>query len=154
MSVARAIARRLFGRSIEVLDLEIAFHKEANHYGTHGVIIASHKDHGLKNQSVRFVFIGMSEPPAMTPRIIEYIWEEARAQGFVPTAIQSYGSVLNTHAGLPSRALIRHQLRQAEGIPQGARSSALETTLQATADASGLPQSSETIPPIKYPFSV
>lgn len=145
MSVARAIARRLFGRSIEVLDLEIAFHKEANHYGTHGMIIASHKDHGLKNQSVRFVFIGMSEPPAMTPRIIEYIWEEARAQGFVPTAIQSYGSVLNTHVGLPSRALIKHQLRQAEGVPQGA----LETTLRAIADASALPQTNDAIPPIE-----
>ena len=44
MSIARAIARRLFGRSIEVLDLEIAFHKQANHFGTHGVMIASHKD--------------------------------------------------------------------------------------------------------------
>ena len=145
MSVARAIARRLFGRSIEVLDLEIAFHKQANHYGTHGVIIASHKDHRLNNQPVRFVFVGMSEPPAMTPRIIEYIWEEACAQGFVPTSIQSYGSVLNAHVGLPSRALIKHQLRQTEGVPHGV----LETTLRAIADASGLPQSSETIPPIE-----
>jgi hypothetical protein len=145
MSVARAIARRLFGRSIEVLDLEIAFHKEANHYGTHGVIIASHKDHGLKNQPVRFVFIGMTEPPAMTPRIIEYVWEEARAQGFVPSAIQAYGHVLHTHSGLPARALISTAQRQLEDERSNRNSNALETTLQAIAGAAA---SEESVPSI------
>lgn len=100
MSVARSIARRIFGRSIEVIDLEIAFHKEANPYGSHGTLIATHVGQGLKNAPVRFVFIGMSEPPALTPRIAEYIWEEARAQGYMPSAIQTYGSVLETSKSL------------------------------------------------------
>lgn len=136
MSVARAIARRLFGRSIEVIDLEIAFYKQANHFGTHGVMIASHKDLGLKNHPVRFVFIGLSTPPAMTPRIIEYIWEEARAQGFIPASIQSYGEVLETHTGLSPRILVNGNRRQSEDALHNHRSNALETTLHAIATAS------------------
>ncbi len=155
MSTARAIARRLFGRSIEVLDLEIAFHKQANHFGTHGVIIASHKDLKLDNQPVRFVFIGLTQPPAMTPRIIEYVWEEARAQGFIPFSIQSYGHVLATHTGLPPRALVSESRRDAEdafSLHRDKEPTALETTMRAIATASApdeipLP-SSENIPSI------
>ena len=139
MSLVRSIARHLFGRSWEVIDLEIAFHKQANHFGTHGVLIASHKDLKLQDHPVRFVFIGMTEPPVMTPRVIEYIWEEARAQGFIPFSIQSYGNVLTTHAGLPPRALVSESRRNAEdafSLHRDKEPTALETTIRAIAVAS------------------
>jgi hypothetical protein len=135
MSIARAIARRLFGRSIEVLDLEIVFHKAANHFGSHGIITASHKDLGLANEPVRFVFIGMTTPPALTPRVLEYIWEEARAQGFLPTAVESYGHVLTTHVGLPPRALVSADRRNAECMLRPQRVDAFESTRHVIAAA-------------------
>lgn len=97
MSFARNLVRRMFGQSIEVLGLEIAFHKQANMHGTHGVLIASHRDQKLENHPVRFVFVGLSEAPPMTPIIMNYIWEEARAQGYIPFKVMSYGHILETH---------------------------------------------------------
>ena len=155
MSIVRSIARHLFGKSWEVLDLEIAFHKQANPFGTHGVLLASHKDLKLDNQPVRFVFIGMTQPPAMTPRIIEYVWEEARAQGFIPYSIQSYGTVLSTHTGLPPRALVSESRRNSEdafSVHRDKEPTALETTLKAIATASASDEiplpGSESVPPI------
>jgi hypothetical protein len=114
MNIARQIARNLFGKSIEVVDLKIAFHKDANIYGEHGTLRASHVTQGLKDQDVRFVFIGTTEPPALTPRIFEYIWEEARAQGYVPTALSSYGNVLATATNIKPAALISAERQVAE----------------------------------------
>lgn len=96
MSFARNLVRRMFGQSIEVLGLEIAFHKKANLYGTHGILMASHRDQKLDNYQVRFCFVGLSEAPAMTPVIMNYIWEEAKAQGYIPHKLLSYGHVLET----------------------------------------------------------
>jgi hypothetical protein len=96
MSIARNLARRLFGQSIEVIGLELVFHKKANLYGTHGIITASHRDQKLDNYPVRFCFVGLSEAPPMTPVIMNYIWEEAKAQGYTPFKLQSYGHVLET----------------------------------------------------------
>jgi hypothetical protein len=113
-NIARQIARNLLGKSIEVVDLKIAFHKDANIYGEHGTLRASHVTQGLKDQDVRFVFIGTTEPPALTPRIFEYIWEEARAQGFIPTALTGYGKVLATATNIKPAQLISEERRVAE----------------------------------------
>lgn len=88
------LLRAMFGRSFEVMDLPVKFYKEANLYGTHGWLVVSHLTENLKNVPVRFVFVGQSTPPALTPRILEYIWEEAKAQGFLPHALESYGATL------------------------------------------------------------
>lgn len=119
MSLARTLARKVFGRSIEVNDLQIAFHKEANLYGTHGLLLASHVDQGLKNVPVRFVFVGLSEAPPLTPVIMSYVWEEAKAQGYVPHALSAYGLVLETHTGLKPRDLIAKERREAEDANSG-----------------------------------
>lgn len=137
MSIARDLARLMFGRSIEIIDLKIAFYKDANLYGTHGHLTASHFDKGLKNCAVRFVFIGLSDPPAMTPRIAEYIWEEAKAQGYIPTAISSYGSVLETHSNLPPRALISNERRSVEDFNSYGRVPSLEETAALAVAAAG-----------------
>lgn len=113
-NIARAIARKVFGKSIEVVDLEIKFHKEANIYGQHGTLRASHVTQNIKDSDVRFVFVGLSVPPALTPLIFEYIWEEARAQGFVPTALTGYGQVLDTDKNVPTTALLSAERQAAE----------------------------------------
>lgn len=95
MSILCTMARNIFGSSIEVIDLKIAFHKDANPFGTHGILKADHVDQKLKDHPVRFVFIGASKPPVLTPRILSYLWEEARAQGYQPQSLESYGTPIN-----------------------------------------------------------
>ena len=112
MSFLRNLATAFFGKSIEVVDLKMAFHKEANNYGTHGVLIADHIDQKLENYPVRFAFIGASKPPAMTPRVVSHIWEEARAQGYLPQCIQHYGSAIEISAKDNEDALTNERLRQ------------------------------------------
>lgn len=120
MSAIRSILRTVFGKSWEIIDLEIAFHKRANLYGEHGRILASHRAENIDGEPVRFVFVGLSSPPPMTPRILEYIWEEARAQGFIPHAMITYGAVLQTTPDLVPNDLVREALRNAQQGPFGA----------------------------------
>ncbi|BAW19199.1 hypothetical protein [Ralstonia phage RP31] len=110
----RILARQLFGKSFEVADLDIVFHKEANYFGAHGYLTASSAEHNVKDENIRFVFPGLSTPPVLTPRILDYIWEEAKAAGFIPTSLVSYGNVLPADSNLPSRALVSAQRRLAE----------------------------------------
>lgn len=120
MSAIRSLLRTVFGKSWEICDLEIAFHKRANLYGEHGRILASHRAENIDGEPVRFVFVGLSSPPPMTPRILEYIWEEARAQGFTPHAMITYGAVLQTTPDLVPNDLVREALRNAQQGPFGA----------------------------------
>lgn len=80
-----------FKRKQQILELEIKFHKDTNLFGEHGAIVVSHVRQRLANVSVKFVFVGVSTPPKLTPSLLLYIWEEAKAQGYVPHHIDSYG---------------------------------------------------------------
>ncbi len=112
----RPLIRRIWGVSIEVIDLKIVFHKDANLYGTHGHLKATHVDSRNVEQTVRFAFIGVSTPPALTPRIVNYIWEEAQAQGYTPIEIAKYGMVIPTDAQVRPSALVSEARRRAEGV--------------------------------------
>jgi hypothetical protein len=81
----------IFGKKPKPFDLELRFHKEANLYGEHGQIVVSHVRQGLVEKPVRFVFVGCTTPPKLDRIAFNYIWEEARAQGYVPHEIRSYG---------------------------------------------------------------
>lgn len=71
--------------------LEIRFHKEANRFGEHGTLVATHIRQGIDKQPIRFVFVGMARPPKLTLELHTYIWEEAKAQGYIPHDLQTYG---------------------------------------------------------------
>jgi len=72
-------------------DMEIRFHKDANRFGEHGTLVASHVAQKIDNKPVRFVFVGMTTPPKLTLEIHHYIWEQAKAQGYIPHDLQTYG---------------------------------------------------------------
>ena len=80
-----------FKRKSSVMELEIKFHKEANLFGEHGSIVVSHVKQRLAGVAVKFVFVGVSTPPKLTPFLLTYIWEEAKSQGYVPHHIETYG---------------------------------------------------------------
>lgn len=119
MNIIHTALKAMFGKSWEVTDLQLAFHKEANLHGEHGLILASHRKYQIDGEAVRFVFVGLSSPPPMTPRILEYIWEEARAQGFIPHALITYGNVLKTNDELEPQQLVRSALANAMTGPFG-----------------------------------
>lgn len=83
----------LFGKPKKHIstDLEIKFHKDANFFGEHGTINVSHVRLGLVETPVRFVFAGVTTPPRLDLTTYIRIWEEARAQGFVPHHLVTYG---------------------------------------------------------------
>lgn len=75
--------------------LEVRFHKEANLFGEHGTMVVTHVKQNLIEKPVRFVFVGLSTPPKLTLDLHTYLWEEARAQGYVPHELQTYGKEVN-----------------------------------------------------------
>lgn len=81
----------LFGRNIKSMDLDVKFHTDTNLFGEHGTIVVSHKKKKLVEQAVRFVFPGITTPPKLDLRLMAYVWEEARNQGFIPHHLQTYG---------------------------------------------------------------
>lgn len=85
-----SILAKIFPRA-KSTDLEIRFHKDANHFGEHGQLNVTHVKQNLKGVPVRFVFVGVSEAPKMDLALMNYIWEEAKYQGYIPHHLVCYG---------------------------------------------------------------
>lgn len=71
----------------------VRFWREAAAHGNHGTIVVNSRANGLKDAEVRFAFEGMTNPPKLTPQVLEYIWTQAAEQGYVPQYIASYAIV-------------------------------------------------------------
>ncbi|MBX9705719.1 MAG: hypothetical protein K5Q00_05640 [Gammaproteobacteria bacterium] len=76
------------------MDVEVLFHTEANLYGSHGEIIVSHVDLGIKHTPVRFVFKGMMTPPALRPAVLAYLFQQAENKGYIAFELVRYGAVI------------------------------------------------------------
>jgi hypothetical protein len=86
------LINKLLGRSgYPYEQLEIRFHKQANPYGEHGTIVVTHVKQGLVEVPVRFVFVGVTTPPKLDVNTFLRIWEEAKAQGYIPHHFATYG---------------------------------------------------------------
>lgn len=116
MSFVSKVYRKLFGVRKEKIELEIVFHKDANTYGSHGTIRASHKDYRLENACVRFAYVGTSVPPPLSPEVFEYLWEKARAAGFMPTELMTYGRVIEVSAVDSAKYLTSPDRRRVESL--------------------------------------
>lgn len=114
MSIVTNIYRKIFGTKKEKNELEIVFHKDANTYGSHGTIRASHKDYRLENACVRFAYVGTSVPPPLSPEVFAYLWEKARAAGFIPTELMTYGRVIEVSAVDSAKYLTSPERRRME----------------------------------------
>lgn len=95
--------------------VKVSFHTDDVDYGTHGYIVVQCRQRGINKPSpTRFVFVGLSQPPLLGERSLAYLYEQARAQGFVPYHIQSYGMVVKTGAVNNLRVLLSDDRRKAE----------------------------------------
>jgi len=86
------ILSKLLGRSVKSMDLGVKFHHDANLFGEHGRINVSHRKKGLVEESVAFVFPGITTPPKLDLRLLAYIWEEAQNQGYIVHHLAQYGN--------------------------------------------------------------
>lgn len=97
-----------------ILDVDIAFHRDAAQYGSHGKVLVTSRKHGLNQIGVHFVFVGLSTPPGLSPMVFEYIMEKAAEQGIKVHEIIYYGTPLKSNAGLPARAMLSKSRGDAE----------------------------------------
>lgn len=81
----------IFGQPHISTGLKIVFYKDAAYFGEHGRINVSHKKHGLVEQDIAFVFIGVTTPPVLDLTTYIRVWEEARHQGYIPHHMVEYG---------------------------------------------------------------
>jgi len=69
---------------------KVFFYHDAAYHGDHGTIFVSSRGRGLVDVPVKFVFAGLSNPPKLDLQTMQYIWEQALEQGFVPQHIVTY----------------------------------------------------------------
>lgn len=94
--------------------LRIVFHRETRGMNMHGHITATHADHGIVEDLVRFTFMGLVEAPRLTPQIMQFIWERAEAAGFIVHDIASYGKVIDATAAIEVSDMLSPSRRAAE----------------------------------------
>lgn len=111
-----------------ILDVHIAFFKEANsHGGHHGRITLTSPSRGLRAAEVGFVFVGLTNPPAISPMVVQYIWDKAKEQNYIPHHIVHYGTTLRTSDGLPVNTIISASRREAEDAAAKSRFQSLDS---------------------------
>lgn len=104
-----------FWKKPVVCNLQISFYNEDTDYGTHGYLIAANKQRGIHQPGrVRFVFKGMSRPPALTEEVLAMLFAEARNKGFVVHSLDSYGMVVHTRQPRDISSVISEQRKLAE----------------------------------------
>jgi hypothetical protein len=96
MTRLRNFIEVLSGKRNQTNKLQIVFQTKTAilQGGAHGLLIADYPDQNIKDRSIRFVFLGISTPPELTPAVMTHIWEEATLQGFIPKELRSYGTVV------------------------------------------------------------
>lgn len=89
---------KLFGFSTSTKDpvsphsqLRIEFHKEARHFGEHGKLRVSHRKQNIDDKIVAFVFPDLTTPPHLDPSLVNYIWDQAAAKGYIVQCMVEYG---------------------------------------------------------------
>lgn len=99
----------LFGSKHVSMDEDILFNTECSEYGSHGTILASHRDKRIDKKEIRFVFKCMAKPPALTPKIIEYIFIKAKEKGYYPYELLRYDTVNSNTIKLEDSLKINYQ---------------------------------------------
>lgn len=97
--------------------IRVLFHRDAAGLQTHGALCVSHADYDLDNNPIRFSFIGLSTPPALTIDVMEHLWQEAHSQGFIVHALLSYGDIINATPAIEVGQLIQRLATEGKKQP-------------------------------------
>lgn len=126
------ILNALLGRKEKQIrpdDLEVLFHTEAAYHGEHGRLLVTSRALGLVEKPVIFCLKGVSTPMPMNLRLFWHIWESAKAQGFIPLELISYGKTIEFEETNPAA----DRSRRARDLVTGAFRS--EAAFEEAADA-------------------
>lgn len=81
-------------KPIQPDSLEILFHTAAAYFGEHGRILATNRSQGIIEKPVIFSIKGVTTPLPMNLRLFFHIWDSAKAEGFIPHELLSYGTII------------------------------------------------------------
>lgn len=85
---------KLFNMGKTKITARVVFREDTAAIGEHGSIFADHKQKNLVNESIPFAFVGVSEIPALDPDVLQHVFNEARAAGYLPRSVRSYATVM------------------------------------------------------------
>jgi hypothetical protein len=77
----------------ELNEIDVRFHKEANHHTIHGYLIVTHRQLGIREGAVAFSFPNFSDAPDLDLRLMLDLFEAAKSQGFIPHRLAAYGAL-------------------------------------------------------------
>ncbi|SAK83614.1 hypothetical protein AWB81_04224 [Caballeronia arationis] len=77
----------------ELNEIDVRFHKEANHHTIHGYLIVTHRQLGVREGAVAFSFPNFSDAPDLDLRLMLDLFEAAKSQGFIPHRLAAYGAL-------------------------------------------------------------
>jgi hypothetical protein len=75
-------------------DIQVLFHTEAAYHGEHGRLLVTNRAVGMIEKPIIFCLKGVSTPLPMNLRLFWHIWESAKAEGFIPLEMLSYGNTI------------------------------------------------------------
>jgi hypothetical protein len=93
-------------------DIQVLFHTEAAYHGEHGRLLVTNRAVGMIEKPIIFCLKGVSTPLPMNLRLFWHIWESAKAEGFIPLEMLSYGNTIEyaEDAHVPVRTMGHMQL--------------------------------------------
>jgi hypothetical protein len=142
----------MFGRKQAKIDgLKMAFYTDAAEHGWHGKILVTSRRRGLERVVVNFVFVGMTEPPALTPELMRHIWTEAKAQGFVPFEIVG---ALEVNKAPEKHSGATALLDPSTHLPDGRSVAAVLTSKHLGPETLGTPRRTIVKPPANTPVDL
>lgn len=77
-------------KTINPLNINVLFYKDSIYSQRHGTILVTSRKHGIKNKVVEFSILGTNNSPALTPGLMDFIFEEARKAGYIPKSLITY----------------------------------------------------------------
>jgi hypothetical protein len=77
----------------ELNEVDVRFHKEANHHRIHGYLVVTHRQLGIREGAVAFSFPNFSDAPDLDMRLMYDLFEAAKSQGFIPHRLAAYDAL-------------------------------------------------------------
>jgi hypothetical protein len=102
------IIEKLSGKKNKI-NLPVKFHTDAFDLPEHGTIYVNNKTKRLSNEPVRFSFVGAAVPPKLDQNVFNYIWTQAKKQGYEPIHLRTYATVYPASMNVVPKVRMREE---------------------------------------------
>lgn len=93
MSIANVLSSFFSAKVQPGMRPQVVFYKEAAEYAEHFRLRVTNRTLKIHDIVVAGAFVGMTQPPRLDVETLNYIFEAARAQGYVPYHLEAYQMV-------------------------------------------------------------